>query len=83
MIIAVHWFLAHFAARSRWFSGVVEGAAVHLATGGKADRSVFLSHAISENDLTEALRGSGVEDLDQTKLVTLEPSGKINVLKPK
>ena len=82
-IMALHWFLAHLAARSQWFSGVVEGAAVHLAMGGKANRPVFLSHAISENDLTEALRGSGVEDLDQTRLVTLEPSGKINVLKSK
>ena len=36
--------------------------------------------AVSENDLGEALRQSGVERVDQTRRITLEPSGKITVL---
>src|SRR4051812_10684689 len=38
-------------------------------------------HSVSEADLHEALRQAGVNELSATKVVTLEPSGKITVLK--
>jgi uncharacterized membrane protein YcaP (DUF421 family) len=38
---------------------------------------------ISEGDLHEALRQAGVEQVSETRLIALEPSGKITVLKAK
>ena len=35
----------------------------------------------SRRDLEEALRKSGVEHIDDTNLIVLEPSGQITVLK--
>ena len=41
----------------------------------------MLRHGISEADINEALRQSGLTEPGPTRLVTLEPSGKITVLK--
>lgn len=81
LLMALHWLLAHGAARWAWVSRVVEGRAIPLARGGQADRSALLRDSISRRDLDEALRQSGVHEVGETRLVTLEPSGKITVLK--
>jgi uncharacterized membrane protein YcaP (DUF421 family) len=82
LLVMLHWVLAHLVARSPRLSRLVEGHGVKLAVDGRLDRGTSLRAAVSEKDLHEALRGSGVEDVSQTRLVTLEPSGKITVLKP-
>ena len=46
-------------------------------------RSTLHRQAISDSDLNEALRGAGVEHVSETRLIALEPSGKITVLKPR
>ena len=81
LLMAVHWVLAHAAARSKWFSGLVEGLPIHLARAGKASEHALLRDSISQHDLEEALRQSGVEHVADTRLIVLEPSGKITVLK--
>ena len=81
LLVGLHWILARAAARSPRLSRVLEGHGIKLAVDGKADRSAFLRAAVSEKDLNEALRQSGVEDIAQTRLVTIEPSGNITVLK--
>ena len=81
LLMGLHWVLAQWAARSRRGSRVLEGAAIKLATAGSLDLSKMKRDAISEADLAEALRQSGVEQVSQTRLVMLEPSGKITVLK--
>jgi uncharacterized membrane protein YcaP (DUF421 family) len=80
-MMAMHWVLAHAAARSAWFSALVEGTPFELARDGRADEGAMRAEAISRRDLEEALRQSGVDDLAGARLVTLEPSGKITVLK--
>jgi uncharacterized membrane protein YcaP (DUF421 family) len=82
VLVMLHWALSHVVARSPRLSRLVEGHGVKLAVDGLLDRRTVLRRAVSEKDLHEALRGSGVEDVSQTRLVTLEPSGKITVLKP-
>lgn len=77
----LHWLLAHAAARSALFSRLVEGAPLPLVREGKADRAAFVHGSISQSDLEEALRQSGIEQIDDARLVMLEPSGKITVLK--
>ena len=81
LLFVLHWALAHAVARSPRLSKLIEGHGITLAIGGTTDRSALLRDAVSDKDLHEALRQSGVENLGQTRLVTLEPSGKITVLK--
>ena len=52
-----------------------------LARGGRVEPSAVVRQAITEGDLNEALRQAGVEQAAETRLITLEPSGKITVLK--
>ena len=40
-----------------------------------------MRHAVSEADLSEALRSAGLDDPAGTRRIVLEPSGKISVLK--
>jgi len=81
LLMVLHWLLAQGVARSKRVSQIVEGSAVELAREGTHDRSQILQHAISEGDLAEALRQAGVERVSDTRLIALEPSGKITVLK--
>lgn len=81
LLMALHWVLARVAARSRRFSELVEGAPIELARAGETRPGSVWWGGISPHDLGEALRQSGVEDVTATRLVMLEPSGKITVLK--
>jgi uncharacterized membrane protein YcaP (DUF421 family) len=81
LVLAVHWVLAMAVVRHRGLAKIVEGSAVHLAKAGKLDEARRQKSGVSESDLNEALRQSEVEDVSETRLVTLEPSGKISILK--
>jgi uncharacterized membrane protein YcaP (DUF421 family) len=82
MLMILHGLVAHAAARHRGLSRIVEGRSEELAEHGVEDRAAMQRNAVTQVDLNEALRGSGVERVDQTRKITLEPSGKINILKP-
>jgi uncharacterized membrane protein YcaP (DUF421 family) len=82
LFVSVHWILANLVSRSASVSRVIEGLPIELARSGSARTSVFRRHSISESDLQEALRQSGVENLAAATVVTLEPSGRITVLRP-
>ena len=81
MLVALHWGVAHMAARSRVFSRLVEGKAAELGASGKLSVQEMRKHAVSEVDLAEALRQVGLEDVRTSRKITLEPSGKITVLR--
>jgi uncharacterized membrane protein YcaP (DUF421 family) len=81
ILMLLHWILAYAVARSPRLSRVLEGRPVDLAHEGQVRKSALRRHAVSEADLTEALRRAGVEDVEDTGKVVLEPSGKISVLK--
>lgn len=83
LVMVLHWLLSHAAARSPWLAKVVEGRMVELGKSGEIRKSSMTAHAISQADLEEALRQEGVEHISDTKLITLEPSGKITILKAK
>jgi uncharacterized membrane protein YcaP (DUF421 family) len=80
LLMALHWLLAHGAARSRWLSRLVEGGPIRLAENGRADEKLLKSYGVSLADLHEALRDKGLEHVGQTRLISLEPSGNITVL---
>jgi uncharacterized membrane protein YcaP (DUF421 family) len=81
LLVALHWVLARLVAVSRGFSRIIEGPSVELARHGEPKGAARQRYAVSEADLSEALRQSGVEDIAAARVVTLEPSGKITVLK--
>ncbi len=81
LMMALHWALARMAAHSTRFSGLVEGTPIQLAHDGAAKPSVLRHYSVSQHDLEEALRQSNLEHVAGTRLIVLEPSGKITVLK--
>ncbi|MGE0258807.1 MAG: DUF421 domain-containing protein [Alphaproteobacteria bacterium] len=81
LLVALHWVLARLVVAFPGFSRVVEGRSIELARHGALKDSVRQRQGISEADLDEALRQSGVDDIAAARVVTLEPSGKITVLK--
>ncbi len=81
LLVGLHWALASLVAASRGLSRIVEGDPVELARHGAPDTSVRARYAVSEADLNEALRQAGVDDIAAARIVTLEPSGKITVVK--
>jgi uncharacterized membrane protein YcaP (DUF421 family) len=81
LLVALHWILARLVAASPGLSRIIEGGSVELARHGIPKGSVRQRYAVSDADLDEALRQSGVDDIAHARIVTLEPSGKITVLK--
>ena len=81
LLMLLHWVLAQIAARSATVSRIVEGTPIELGRDGTVARAVLRRQAVSEADLEEALRRSGVERIEDSRIVTLEPSGKISVIK--
>jgi uncharacterized membrane protein YcaP (DUF421 family) len=81
LLVALHWVLAHAVARWSRLSRILEGHGERIGEGGRVDEAARLRHAVSEKDLNEALREKGLHDVSKTRLITLEPSGKITVIK--
>lgn len=80
LLMGLHWTLAHLAARHVGFAKIVEGSPITLGRDGTVSKETMLANNITESDLGEALRGKSIERLEETDLVSLEPSGKINVI---
>ncbi|MDQ2735850.1 MAG: DUF421 domain-containing protein [Pseudomonadota bacterium] len=81
LLLGLHWLLSHAVARSPWLSRIFEGKAIYLAEEGRVKAPALKLHAVSEADLLEALRKAGVATSEDAKLIVLEPSGNISVLK--
>ncbi|OWK29423.1 DUF421 domain-containing protein [Sphingomonas dokdonensis] len=80
LFLLLHWLLAHCAARFPAMSRLLEGRAITIYREG-VHRDARLRHSVSQADLDEALRQSGLTSVTDAREVTLEPSGKITVLK--
>jgi uncharacterized membrane protein YcaP (DUF421 family) len=83
LLVVLHWLLAQMSARVPAVSNVLEGRAIVIRRGGETAERDRTWHAISHADLAEAPRQSGVEKPEDADRITLEPSGKITVLKHK
>lgn len=81
LLMALHWLVAHVAARSRRASALLEGMPILLVSAGAIDEGERCRHNVSHADLDEALRGSGVDRVEDASRVMLEPSGKITLSK--
>jgi uncharacterized membrane protein YcaP (DUF421 family) len=81
VLMLLHWLLSQAAARSAAVSRLVEGRPIELGRGGRMTRRHGFRTAISEADLAEALRQAGIERVEESRILVLEPSGKISVIK--
>lgn len=84
LLVALHLMLAYAVARHSGFARLVEGTPILLAHNGVVDERARLRCKISQADLAEALRMHGVDglaELERTRKLVLEPSGKISVIK--
>lgn len=81
LLMFLHWVLAQVAARSARFSRLVEGPEIVLGRAGAAERRRLRRQAVSQADLEEALHQAGIEKVEESRALILEPSGKISVLK--
>lgn len=86
VLVALHLIFAYAVSRSRTFARFIEGIPVPLITHGVMDEKMRLWQAVSKIDIEEALREKQLEGLDEigkVRSLTLEPSGKLNVIKEK
>lgn len=84
VMVGLHVVLASAVARYRKFASLIEGPSVVLVENGLIDHEARKGAMISESDLDEALRQQGIDgeaEVRKVKLMTLEPSGKISVVK--
>ena len=82
LLVALHYMLAHAAARSAWFARLVEGPEIILGRGGKIDEDARKQHGVSRLDIKEALHEKGVEQISETDSIALETSGKLGITTP-
>jgi uncharacterized membrane protein YcaP (DUF421 family) len=82
LIMVLHWLLARASARWVRLAKIVEGVPIEIGRDGTVDPATLAKQSISEIDLAEALRQGGVGSLSETRVLTLEPSGRITVLRP-
>jgi uncharacterized membrane protein YcaP (DUF421 family) len=84
VLVALHLTLAYAVSRSSRLSRWVEGGPIVLANDGVIDEAARIRCKISMADLDESLREKGLCGLDEitkTRMLVLEPSGKISVVK--
>jgi uncharacterized membrane protein YcaP (DUF421 family) len=80
----LHVSLAHAVARYRALARIFEGQSTILINHGRIDHRARMHCKISEADIREALRERGIdgeEKVENVKVMTLEPSGKLSVVK--
>ena len=81
VLVLLHRLLGYLACRSHRVGNIVKGHSGALVENGKVNRERMRQHHISEADLEEDLRLSGVENVADVKLARLERSGQISVIK--
>jgi uncharacterized membrane protein YcaP (DUF421 family) len=84
VMTALHVIIARGTTLSSKLALVVDGGSVTLVDHGRVDRAACKRHMISRSELEGALRQAGLDaasGLGNVKLVVLEASGKISVVK--
>ena len=82
LLVMLHRALGRLAYHFDWFSVVVKGKSVTLFENGRRLSEALSEHHISEEDLLQGLRSAGgISDLEEVRMVILERSGKISVVR--
>jgi len=81
VLVALHLIVSFAISCSPAAARLIEGEAVIIVRDGKVDEAQRRRHLISIPDLFAALRQRGVETPEQAKSVTLEPGGRLTVVR--
>jgi uncharacterized membrane protein YcaP (DUF421 family) len=81
LLVLLHWLLARAAAWSPALSRLIEGRSITLVRDGRIDERAMHLHGFTDADLREALRAAGIDRAEDARLLALEASGKVSVLK--
>ena len=81
ILVILHRTLAMATRRWNLLARVLKSTPVALVRDGTPDRDAMDRHAIGLADLEEGLRLEQVRSCEEVELATLEPSGKISVVK--
>ncbi len=79
-LVLVFWLLDHAAARWPGFEKLTKGEPVPLARDHEFDRKALALWGITEGDIAEAARASGMSGVDAVKDAVLERSGRISTI---
>ncbi|MDO4246405.1 MAG: DUF421 domain-containing protein [Deinococcus sp.] len=83
-LVLLHRLTAALALRSEWWSSLVKGTTSRLVKDGQVDGRAMRASHLSDGDLEEAMRTSGVRsDVSQLESAVLERDGSISVLPKK
>ncbi len=80
-IVLLFWMSSKLSARWHTFSRLVKGPPVWLFQDGKPDRKKMKRAGVSEGDIAEAARLSGLTGLSAVHEAVLERSGKISAIR--
>jgi len=80
VLVIMHRLMAMATMCSNWLALFVKGRANVLARDGPVDHAVRRRHDVSLEELAEALRMQGIEDVGMARLVTFERGGKITAI---
>lgn len=81
LLMVLHWLMARAAAWSPRLSRLIEGRSITLVRDGRIDERAMHLHGFTDADLREGLRSAGIERAEDARLLALESSGKVSVLK--
>lgn len=81
LLVVLFWLLDQAAIRWHWLSWLVKGSPVLLMRDGRFERKNMLRYGISEGDLEEAARRSGLRDLGSVQETVFERNGQISTIR--
>lgn len=81
LLMILNWVLAQAGARWDAFSSALEGDPVELVSDGVIHVDRLRASGVSKTDLNESLRNASLDSARKASKVTLEPSGRITVVK--
>ncbi|MGN6583134.1 MAG: DUF421 domain-containing protein [Rhizobiaceae bacterium] len=82
-LILLFWLMEHATARSKPLGWLVKGEPIPLIRRGAPDRKAMRIAAVTEEDINEAARTSGIGGYEKVKDAVLERNGKISTLSGK
>ena len=81
LLIFLHWLVSWFAYRYDFLGRVFKGTDRVLIKDGVVDEVAMRKSLVSQHDLTSALRGCGIADINEIADAHLERNGEISLIK--
>jgi len=80
-LVFVYWLVLYTAYLSRFASWLVKGRSTLLIGGGRIDWKSMKQEGLTEGDLAEAMRASGVKHVEDVEAAYRERNGSISIIR--